>query len=451
MMKRFLVGCLLVFLLPPLLFGQNRSETTEVTAEGAGSTETEALKDAFRNAVQQAVGLVVDAETVVKNEDILEDQILTYSDGFIEKHRVLSKQKRDGIVSIEIEAVIKRRSLVQKLESAKVIKRKADGGSLFGEIVSQAEGSQDAKKLLNKALKGFPLNCLTAEIVEQDGKPFSLVGTPSKDKNTVRIIVRVKSDPKAYNAFSKRLCNTLDGIKLQSREDTFKAKPATGDYQNRLPDEEYRTGVPNLKPIYLMKAYEVFGACKDEGWGAGKTVIMVNTQRTSKLDSTEWISYSVDPKIVTGLGILCNSPIGVKLELLDEDGDSLITERFSCVPTRGSSRPFSLIDCTGISRSTIGRWEIGSISKPYLEQWHSWRRYIDKPDYKDRHGYVIAPFFVRDDIEFYLVPHFDAQRELSLTLDEIKQVSDMKVSLYFNDELPPDDPDQWMIDNNIGK
>lgn len=443
MMKNLLFGCLFPSLLIFPVYGQSSPETTEVTAEGSGSTESEALKDAFRNAIQSAVGQVMDSETVVKNEEIIKDQILSYSDGFIRRHKVLSKSKKDGIVTVEIEAEVKRRSLVQKLESAKIIKRKADGGSLFGEIATQVEGTGDAKKLLNKALKGFPLNCLTAEIVEQDGKPFSLVGTASKEKNTVRIIVRVKSDADAYGAFVKRLCNVLDDIKLQSREDTFKAMLLDGD--KRGPNH------PRVKPLYLMKGYEVYGRCKYEGWGAGKTTITVNAQRTKSLESTEWKTYSIDPEIVAGLGILCNSPIGIKLELLDEDGGAVLTERFACIPPN-SHRPFGLIDCCGVSGGMIGRYEPGSISKRYLEKWLSWRKYHEKQSKKDRHGYIIAPFFVQEESpEFYLMPYFDAEKDLTLTLDEIKQVTDMKVSLYFNDELPPDDPDQWLIDNKISR
>ena len=58
--------------------------TTEVVASGVGVDADKALQNALMNAVQQAVGLVVDAGTLVKNEAIVKDQILTYSDGYVE-------------------------------------------------------------------------------------------------------------------------------------------------------------------------------------------------------------------------------------------------------------------------------------------------------------------------------------------------------------------------------
>ena len=65
--------------------------TVKIVAEGAGTTADEALKDAFRNAVRQVVGAVLDAETLVKIDEIISDQVLTYSDGFVKTYEEISK------------------------------------------------------------------------------------------------------------------------------------------------------------------------------------------------------------------------------------------------------------------------------------------------------------------------------------------------------------------------
>src|SRR6516164_7487637 len=52
-----------------------------VIAEGVGTTADDALRDAFRAAVRQTVGTMVDAETLVKNDTVISDKVLTYSDG----------------------------------------------------------------------------------------------------------------------------------------------------------------------------------------------------------------------------------------------------------------------------------------------------------------------------------------------------------------------------------
>ncbi|MEK6238929.1 MAG: SHD1 domain-containing protein, partial [Planctomycetales bacterium] len=61
---------------------QETKGTQTVLAEGVGTANDAALKDAFRNAVRQVVGTVVDAETLINNDKLIDDKVLTYSDGF---------------------------------------------------------------------------------------------------------------------------------------------------------------------------------------------------------------------------------------------------------------------------------------------------------------------------------------------------------------------------------
>ncbi len=56
---------------------------TNVVAEGVGLTVDDARKDAFRSAVRQVVGAMIDAETLVKNDQIVADEVLTFSAGMV--------------------------------------------------------------------------------------------------------------------------------------------------------------------------------------------------------------------------------------------------------------------------------------------------------------------------------------------------------------------------------
>ena len=75
------------------------SPRQQVIAEGAGGTSDEVLKDAFRSAVRQVVGAVVDAETLIKDDEVITDKVLTYSDGMIKTYEVVSKKVRQGHLS----------------------------------------------------------------------------------------------------------------------------------------------------------------------------------------------------------------------------------------------------------------------------------------------------------------------------------------------------------------
>ena len=52
-----------------------------VTAEGQGRNRHYALKDAWRNAVDNSVGGYIVSETRVKNYQLISDKILSFSEG----------------------------------------------------------------------------------------------------------------------------------------------------------------------------------------------------------------------------------------------------------------------------------------------------------------------------------------------------------------------------------
>lgn len=87
--------------LAPIALGGSSSSavqspaTVKVRGKGVGVTKAEALKDAYRDAVERAVGLFVDAEQFVKNDELIKDQILTQSNAYIKKcHLVYGCAKR---------------------------------------------------------------------------------------------------------------------------------------------------------------------------------------------------------------------------------------------------------------------------------------------------------------------------------------------------------------------
>lgn len=127
----------------PAATGKEQPSTQVVIAEGVGKTPDDALKDAFRDAVRQVVGAVVDAEIRVRNDEVIDDQILTYSDGFIKTYQKVpgSEKRQEGLTRLKIRATVERRSVIAKLTAAKVAVKGLDGENLFAEVTtSTAEG-----------------------------------------------------------------------------------------------------------------------------------------------------------------------------------------------------------------------------------------------------------------------------------------------------------------------
>ena len=107
-------------------------------------------------AVRQVVGEVVDGETLVKSDELVKDQVLTYSDGFIPKHEEVSIKREGGLFRMTIRAQVERRSVIAKLESARITTRRVDGKGMFSSVVRlQWRLRRMLQNLLQKPWKVF--------------------------------------------------------------------------------------------------------------------------------------------------------------------------------------------------------------------------------------------------------------------------------------------------------
>ena len=85
------------------LSGSKKSEgaaspvAKEVIVTGVGTDPDKAVQNAFSQAIEQTVGLLVDAETVVKNDQLIRDEILTYSRGYVEKYKIVKQWEEGGL------------------------------------------------------------------------------------------------------------------------------------------------------------------------------------------------------------------------------------------------------------------------------------------------------------------------------------------------------------------
>lgn len=87
-MKKILLGMIL-----GLLTALPMASAQQVTATGYGSTAAEAENDALRAAVENVVGTLLDAQTIVDKNTVLQDEIYTSSRGFIRHYDVLRTQQ----------------------------------------------------------------------------------------------------------------------------------------------------------------------------------------------------------------------------------------------------------------------------------------------------------------------------------------------------------------------
>ena len=100
-MKKFAVIILsLLMIISATAFAKN------VTVTGTGMTPTEAENDALRAAVENTLGVLVDSQTLVQNNMLINDQIYTQSRAFVNNYSVVSREEFSGGWRVTINATI---------------------------------------------------------------------------------------------------------------------------------------------------------------------------------------------------------------------------------------------------------------------------------------------------------------------------------------------------------
>jgi len=180
-------------------------EKDGVLAEGLGATPDEALKDAFRNAVRQVVGAYVNSESQIKNDQIISDEVLTFSDGFIERYEENGTSFKDGVYYKSIRAVVEKRDVLTRLRFANIAVAEVDGKGLFAEAISTLEAERAAERMLQRILNDYPATVLNVVIVS---KPRVIDKSDREAK--VSYDIKVGIDTSKYDQLFKRIIPLIE-------------------------------------------------------------------------------------------------------------------------------------------------------------------------------------------------------------------------------------------------
>ena len=133
------------------IHAQEPDRIDKVVVTGVGVDADKARQNAIRNAVEQVIGTYVSSDTMVQNSQLLKDEILSYSGGYVKESRVISQEKGDdGLFSIKLEAQVVATKLKRKIQSLNIALKKVEGESLFAEAFSKMEEKKSGGELLSR-------------------------------------------------------------------------------------------------------------------------------------------------------------------------------------------------------------------------------------------------------------------------------------------------------------
>ena len=236
----------------------------EVVAAGIGTTEEEAKKQAYRAAVQNVVGAMVVGETLVQNDDLVEEKILSYSDGYVTKAEQVGATKvlEGGLLSVTMKVTVRSDRLKEKLAAENIITIEADGEDLMTQWNIQRENrraqegsSQEAQKnaaaIVADAIKGFPASLLDASA---DFNQATTLGEGGGSTVSVVIPITVSVNQERYRTFASQLKKTLKDLGLDYKTLTlpiFLVTPSRPEVDTGAIPYDIRTG-KGKKPYLLI-------------------------------------------------------------------------------------------------------------------------------------------------------------------------------------------------------
>jgi hypothetical protein len=295
----------------------------QVVATGVGIDEDTATQNAWSNAIEQAVGVMVDAETLVENDEIVSDKVLTFSRGFIEKFDVVRHWQADGLHHVRIWARVSPGKLAEKLADSKIATRRIPGELLYYQAMHSVAQAQAAADMLRKTLTDYTLdNLFEATIV---GEPKQV----SRDDVSATLSVTVHIAPNMQNW--QKIYNTVTPVlqKVATKRTVFVGMRGVGDRADAI------------KRLA----------------GEGILIRVMKSLSRTGLNAT-WDAYLVPESLVQALEETHDQPYKLSVDLVGE-GDTLIA--------RVDQRPFegnaylsqgdpSSFRCLGPCYSTSGSY-----------------------------------------------------------------------------------------------
>jgi len=107
------------------LAGAAEHEPKAVVAQGVATVFLDkidaardvALQDALRQAVEQAVGTVVESNTLVQNFQLVENNVYTKTKGYVQRYTLLNERQEGSLYKVSVQAIVDMGSLERDLDA----------------------------------------------------------------------------------------------------------------------------------------------------------------------------------------------------------------------------------------------------------------------------------------------------------------------------------------------
>ena len=147
-----------------IIFALIASPVNAIVVIGEAKSYELAKQQAFKQAIDYEVGVIVDTERFAVDSELVHNQILTYSAGYILDYKVISHSESNNTHTVKMDVTVASSKLKDYLLSRNEYRGEFSGDILKTQIEFYKNGLIDKDRLLNNTLKYFPTEAFNIEI-----------------------------------------------------------------------------------------------------------------------------------------------------------------------------------------------------------------------------------------------------------------------------------------------
>ncbi len=191
--KKVGISFISVFLLMCWSINASGQQIQTLTADGVGVVlggdraiaRDNAINDALRKAVEQAVGTMVSSETLVQNFQTLNDRIYTQTQGYIQNYKVLTETSDGKLYQVTIQAAVAMGDLQKDLQAIGMLLGQVGRPRIMILVAEQNVGSQHYSYWWGRPATGIADLTVTENTIMSifQEKGFDFVDPNSQVKN----------------------------------------------------------------------------------------------------------------------------------------------------------------------------------------------------------------------------------------------------------------------------
>jgi hypothetical protein len=239
----------------------------QIRVESTGATVEEAKQRAFESAVQQGAGVLILKETEAINQEVVRNDIIAYSSGFVEKFEIKKQWSENGRVRLITDVWVSDSKISERLKSISRDGKNIDGRQIVARSQTLFQEQVSSDKIFKTIIKDYPTRAVEVQI----GNVKSL------DRSNT--LISIEATLGWSESFLISLADALEKTSLNRQQDyetviSVRKKgfswsgPTTATYadnsklkilQNRLGQDQLA-----IKVVYLNSAKKAFAeTCTD--------------------------------------------------------------------------------------------------------------------------------------------------------------------------------------------